>query len=78
MIVTEARIANVPELLIPCVRELPHGIAPIGLESSLLSGWPCRELTDARFEVVLMESWQVEAMSIKTDRRVAEGVARLL
>ena len=38
-------------------------------------------LTDAGFEAVLMETWQVKsalkAMSINTGRRDAEGVARL-
>ena len=62
--------------------ELPHGIAAIGLEAGPLSQWLHKGLTDAGFEAVLMETRQVKAalkaMPIKTDRRDAEGIARLL
>ena len=64
------------------LRELPHGIAAIGLEAGPLSNWLHKGLTDAGFETVLMETRQVKAalkaMPIKTDRRDAEGIARLL
>jgi transposase len=47
-----------------------------------LSQWLHRGLTDAGLEAVLMETRQVKgalkAMPIKTDRRDAEGIARLL
>ena len=64
------------------MHELPHGIAVIGLEAGPLSQWLHKGLTDAGFETVLMETRQVKAalkaMPIKTDRRDAEGIARLL
>ena len=48
----------------------------------LMSQWLHKGLTDAGFEAVLMETRQVKgalkAMPIKTDRRDAEGIARLL
>ena len=81
-IVTEAQVASTPEGLVSFMRELPHGIAAIGLEAGPLSHWLHKGLTDAGFEPVLMETRQVEAalraMPIKTDRRDAEGIARLL
>ena len=62
--------------------KLPHGIAAIGLEAGPLSHWLHKGLSDAGFETVLMETRQVKAalkaMPIKTDRRDAEGIARLL
>ena len=81
-IVTEAQVASAPESLVAFMRELPHGIAAIGLEAGPLSHWLPKGLTDAGFEAVLMETRQVKtalkAMPIKTDRRDAEGIARLL
>ena len=81
-IVTEARVASAPESLVAFMRELPHGIAAIGLEAGPLSNWLHKGLTDAGFETVLMETRQLKgalkAMPIKTDRRDAEGIARLL
>ena len=81
-IVTEARVASAPESLVSFMRELPHGIAAIGLEAGPLSQWLYKGLIDAGFEAVLMETRQVKAalkaMPIKTDRRDAEGIARLL
>ena len=81
-IVTEAQVASAPDALIAFMAELPHGIAAIGLEAGPLSQWLHKGLTDAGFEAVLMETRQVKAalkaMPIKTDRRDAEGIARLL
>ena len=80
--VTEAQVASVPDSLVSFLSELPHGIAAIGLEAGPLSNWLHKGLTDAGFEAVLMETRQVKsalkAMPIKTDRRDAEGIARLL
>ena len=64
------------------MRDLPHEIAAIGLEAGPLSHWLHKGLTEGGFEAVLMETRQVKsalkAMPIKTDRRDAEGIARLL
>ena len=81
-IVTEAQVASAPDSLVSFMRELPHGIAAIGLEAGPLSQWLHKGLNDAGFETVMMETRQVKAalkaMPIKTDRRDAEGIARLL
>ncbi len=81
-IVTEAQVASAPDALVSFIHELPHGIEAIGLEAGPLSQWLHKGLTDAGFEAVLMETRQVKAalkaMPIKTDRRDAEGIARLL
>ena len=81
-VVTEEQVASAPDSLISFLRELPHAIAAIGLEAGPLSNWLHKGLTDAGFEAVLMETRQVKsalkAMRIKTDRRDAEGMARLL
>ena len=80
--VTEAQVASAPDALVSYLRELPHGIVAIGLEAGPLSHWLHKGLTDGGFEAVLMETRQVKAalkaMPIKTDRRDAEGIARLL
>ena len=81
-VVTEVQVASAPDSLVSFLLELPRGIAAIGLEAGPLSQWLHKGLTDAGFEVVLMETRQVKAalkaMPIKTDRRDAEGIARLL
>ena len=81
-IVTEARVASTPEALVSFMHKLRCGIVSIGLEAGPLSQWLYKGLADAGFEVVLMETRQVKAalkaMPIKTDRRDAEGIARLL
>ena len=81
-IVTEARAASAPDTLVSFMHELPYEIVAIGLEAGPLSQWLHKGLTDAGFEAVLMETRQVKAalkaMPIKTDRRDAEGIARLL
>ena len=81
-IATEAQVASTPEALVSFMVKVAHGIAAIGLEAGPLSHWLHKGLTDAGFEPVLMETRQVKAalkaMPIKTDRRDAEGIARLL
>ena len=83
-IVTEAQVVSTPEALVAFMGRLPHPheIAAIGLEAGPLSHWLHKGLADAGFEAVLMETRRVKAalkaMPIKTDRRDAEGIARLL
>ena len=81
-IVTEAQVASTSEALISFMGKLPQEIAAIGLEAGPLSHWLHKGMTDAGFEPVLMETRHVKAalkaMPIKTDRRDAEGIARLL
>ena len=81
-IVTEAQVASTPEALVSYMAKVPHEVAAIGLEAGPLSHWLHKGMTDAGFDPVLMETRQVKgalkAMPIKTDRRDAEGIARLL
>ena len=81
-ILGETQVARAPESLVAFMRKLLHGIAAIGLEAGPLSHWLHKGLSDAGFETVLMETRHVKsalkAMPIKTDRRDAEGIARLL
>jgi transposase len=80
-IVKEAEIACEPEALVCWIREQQSTIAAIGLEACPLSQWLHRGLTEADLDVVLMEAQvkgALKAMPIKTDRRIAEGIARLL
>jgi len=81
-IVMEATAASEPEELVAALKAMPGGVVAVGLEAGPLSQWLYRYLTDAGFAAVLMETRQVKgalkAMPIKTDRRDAEGIARLL
>lgn len=81
-IVQEAEVASEPEPLLVWLQRLDGTIAALGLEAGPLSQWLHRGLTDAGLDAVLMETRQVKgalkAMPVKTDRRDAEGIARLL
>jgi transposase len=81
-IVREARVASEPEALVRYCRELGLAVARIGLEAGPLSQWIYAGLTKAGFEAVLLETRQVKAalsaMTVKTDRKDARGIAQLL
>lgn len=81
-IAREAEVVSKPELLNAWLQTLDGNIAALGLEAGPLSQWRHRGLTDAGLDAVLTETRQVKgalrAMPIKTDRRDAEGIARLL
>lgn len=81
-IMREAQAASDPDALTHWISELDGTVDAIGLEAGPLSQWLHRGLTEAGLDIVLMEARQVKdalkAMPIKTDRRDAEGIARLL
>ena len=81
-IVKEATAASEPEELVVALKAMPGRVLAVGLEAGPLSQWLFKFLTEAGFATVLMETRQVKgamkAMPIKTDRRDAEGIARLL
>jgi transposase len=81
-IIRESETESEPEVLARWLDDLDGSIAAIGLEAGPLSQWLHRGLSKDGFEIVLMETRQVKgalkAMPIKTDRRDAEGIARLL
>ena len=81
-VVKERTAASEPEELVAALRALSGNVVIVGLEAGPLSQWLHRHLTEAGFDTVLMETRQVKgalkAMPVKTDRRDAEGIARLL
>jgi transposase len=81
-IIKETTAPSEPEDLVAALKAIPGDIVAVGLEAGPLSQWLYRHLNDAGFATVLMETRQVKgalkAMPIKTDRRDAEGIARLL
>src|SRR3954447_15681735 len=81
-IVRETKVPSEPETLVAFFRQLGLPLTRIGLEAGPLSQWLHAGLTQAGFEVVLLETRQVKAalsaMVVKTDRKDARGIAQLL
>jgi transposase len=78
-IVREAKVASDPEAVSHLVAGTGFPVTRIGLEAGPLSQWLRDGLVDAGFEVVLLETRHVKsAMTVKTDRKDARGIAQLL
>ena len=81
-IVKEAKVASEPEALVCFFKELGVPVNRIGLEAGPLSQWLHAGLTQAGFQTVLLETRHVKAalsaMTVKTDRKDACGLAQLL
>src|ERR1700756_447681 len=81
-IVKEAKAASEPEALVAFFRSLGFAVKRIGLEAGPLSQWLHAGLKRAGFEVVLLETRHVKAalsaMTVKTDRKDARGIAQLI
>ena len=81
-IIRETKVASEPEALVGYFSSLEIKVVRIGLEAGPLSQWLHAALTQAGFEVVLLETRHVKAalsaMTVKTDRRDARGIAQLL
>lgn len=81
-IVREAKVASEPDMLVRFFAELEWPVVRIGLEAGPLSQWLYAGLTAAGHEVVLLETRHVKAalsaMTVKTDRKDARGIAQLL
>ena len=81
-IVREAKVASEPEALITFLTGLNLPLVRIGLEAGPLSQWLQAALVKAGFEAVLLETRHVKAtlsaMTVKTDRKDARGIAQLL
>ena len=77
-IVKEAKVGSDPDVLVSFIRSLDLPIDRIGLEAGPLSQWLHFGLTEAGFEVVLLETRHVKAalsaMTVKTDRKDARGI----
>lgn len=81
-IVFETKVPSEPEALIRYFGTLKLSITRIALEAGPLSQWIHAGLVGAGFETVLLETRHVKAalaaMTVKTDRRDARGIAQLL
>src|ERR671910_421991 len=81
-IVREAKVASEPEALTTYLSGLGLPLTRVGLEAGPLSQWLHAGLVQAGFEVVLLETRHVKAalsaMTVKTDRKDARGIAQLL
>jgi len=81
-IVKETKVSSEPEALVSFFKGLGFPMKRIGLEAGPLSQWLHAGLTQAGFETVLLETRHVKAalsaMTVKTDRKDARGIAQLL
>ncbi len=81
-IVKEAKVASDPDALVAWFKEVGLAMVRIGLEAGPLSQWLHAGLTRAGFAVVLLETRHVKAalsaMTVKTDRKDARGIAQLI
>lgn len=81
-IVREVKVASEPEALVALFASLGFPLNRIGLEAGPLSQWLHAGLAAAGFDVVLLETRHVKAalsaMTVKTDRKDARGIAQLL
>lgn len=81
-IVRETKVASDPAALVSFFRSLDAPTERIGLEAGPLSQWLYAALREAGFDTVLLETRHVKAalsaMTVKTDRKDARGIAQLL
>jgi transposase len=81
-IVREVKVASEPESLCDLICGIGFSVTRIGMEAGPLSQWLREGLVAAGFEVVLLETRHVKAalsaMTVKTDRKDARGIAQLL
>src|ERR1019366_9132733 len=81
-IVKEANISSDPVALVAFFKALNIAVKRIGLEAGPLSQWLHAGLRQAGFETVLLETRHVKAalsaMTVKTDRKDARGLAQLI
>jgi transposase len=81
-IVKEAKIGSEPEALVDFFESLGLAVKQIGLEAGPLSQWLHAGLKRAGFDAILLETRHVKAalsaMTVKTDRKDARGLAQLI
>lgn len=81
-IAREAKVESEPEALAAFLRGLGLTLTRIGLEAGPLSQWLHADLVAAGLPMVLLETRHVKAalsaMTVKTDRKDARGIAQLL
>ena len=78
----EARVMSEPVALVDFFRRVEVKVTRIGLEAGPLSQWLHAGLTGAGFATELLETRHVKAalsaMTVKTDRKDARGIAQLM
>jgi len=81
-IAREAKVAREPETLVAFFKEMSASVPRIGREAGPLSQRLYAALVEADFDAVLLETRHVKAalsaMTAKTDRKDARGIAQLL
>jgi transposase len=81
-IVRETKVPTEPEALVRFFEALGFAVKRIGLEAGPLSQWLHEGLKRSGFEAVLLETRHVKAalsaMTVKTDRKDARGIAQLI
>lgn len=81
-IVSEKKVASEPAAVVTLFRQLGLSLTRIGLEAGPLSQWLHAGLTAAGFAAILIETRHVkaalQAMTVKTDRNDARGMAQLM
>jgi transposase len=81
-IVREGKVASEPDALVRYLRESGLVLTRVGLEAGPLSRWLHAGLIEAGFEAVLLETRHVKAalgaMTVKTDRNDARGMAQMI
>ncbi len=81
-VLREAKVASEPDALVEFFETLGFAVKQIGLEAGPLSQWLHAGLREAGFETVLLETRHVKAalsaMTVKTDRKDARGIAQLI
>lgn len=81
-VVREVKVASEPEAVVRYFDELELPVCRIGLEAGPLSQWLHAGLCAAGRDIVLLETRHVmaalSAMTVKTDRKDARGIAQLL
>ncbi len=81
-IVRETKVGSDPDALVAFFKQLGFPVARIGLEAGPLSQWLYAGLAQAGLEAVLLETRHVKAalsaMTVKTDRKDARGIAQLI
>src|SRR5208337_2803898 len=79
-VVREVKVASEPEELIRYFNELDLPVSRIGLEAGPLSQWLHAGLVASGRNAVLLETRHVKAalsaMTVKTDRKDARGIAQ--
>ena len=81
-IVREGKVASEPDALVGYLRGSGLVLTRVGLEAGPLSQWLHAGLVEAGFETILLETRHVKAalgaMTVRTDRNDARGMAQLL